>query len=67
MKEAGDYPWSSYRHYAFGETDSLIDEDPYYEALGRNVLERQERYREYVRLDGPYDKIMDETLIESFF
>ena len=30
VKQAEDYPHSSYRYYALGEPDSLIDEDPYY-------------------------------------
>lgn len=67
MKNAGEYKWSSYRHYAYGEKDSLLDEDPYYKGLGREKEERQKHYREYVRLEGPYEKVIDTVLLEQFF
>lgn len=44
-KKPEDYPWSSYRHYAFGETDKLICNDPLYLDLGKNAEERREKYR----------------------
>ncbi len=62
-----DYFWSSYRYYAFGEADSLIDEDPCYQNLGRNSAERQLHYKEFVKVDGPYDRIVDEKLITKNF
>jgi len=44
--------WSSYRTYAFGEIDplmeGLIDVGPYYLELGNNARERQRRYQEDV-------------------
>lgn len=47
-----DWRWSSYRFYAFGEIDplmeGLIDIDPYYLQLGRSDDERQKKYRENV-------------------
>jgi putative transposase len=47
-----DWLWSSFRFYAFGEMDSLmeglVDIDPYYLQLGNNPEERQERYRENI-------------------
>src|SRR6202000_612206 len=39
-----DYMWSSYRHYAFGEPNALIDDEPEYLALGRTSVERQRAY-----------------------
>jgi putative transposase len=39
-----DFPWSSYRHYAFGEPNSLVDDAPTYLALGRNGPERRKAY-----------------------
>lgn len=62
-----NYQWSSYRHYAFGENDSLIDADPYYEELGKDTLTRQKNYRDYVALEGPYDQVVDRTLVETYF
>ena len=67
VKQVEDYPWSSYRYYAFGGSDFLIDADPYYEYLGSNAEIRQERYREFVKLDGPYDKLVDQSLLEAYF
>ena len=41
-----DYAWSSYRHYAFGESNELIDDEPEYLALGRTPAQRREAYRQ---------------------
>ena len=62
-----DYPWSSYRYYAYGEPDPLTDEDPYYESLGIDRAARQHAYREFVKLEGPYDKVVDRSLVETYF
>lgn len=67
VPDLGDYPHSSYPYYAFGKDDPLIDEDPYYQDLGGEPDERQRRYREFVKLDGPYDKVIDQTLVEAHF
>jgi len=67
VSEAGEYPHSSYRYYAFGETDPLIDEDPYYLDIGADLESRQRNYREFVKLDGPYDKVIDQSLVETHF
>lgn len=39
-----DYPWSSYRYYAIGEKDDLVDADPLYNCFGNKLEERQSRY-----------------------
>jgi putative transposase len=39
------YAWSSYRHYAFGETNPLIDDEPEYLALGNTPEQRRLAYR----------------------
>ena len=62
-----DYPWSSYRYYALGAPNALIDEDPYYALLGSDAATRQQRYREFVKLAGPYDGIVDDALVEAHF
>ena len=67
VKKAEDYPWSSYRHYALGETDPLVDEDPYYSGLGKTPEERQRNYREFMKLKGPYDHLVDEALLKAHF
>lgn len=61
------YPWSSYRHYACGIQDPLVDEDPYYATLGSDVATRQQRYREFVKLEGPYDPVVDHAFVETHF
>jgi putative transposase len=40
-----DWEWSSYRHYAFGEPNPLIDDAVEYLALGRTGPERRKAYR----------------------
>ncbi|MBI4115402.1 MAG: transposase [Candidatus Omnitrophica bacterium] len=67
VKQAEDYSYSSYRYYAFGESNPLVDEDPYYEDLGHDPASRQKAYREFVRLEGPYDKLVDQSLLEIYF
>ena len=67
VKRAEDYVWSSYRHYAFGETDYLVNDDPYYVGLGLKEEERRKFYRKFGMLEGPYDHLMDEKLIDTHF
>jgi putative transposase len=52
VRDPAEYPWSSYRYYASGKMDDLIDPNPLYENLGLNPEERQKRYRElmYARI-----------------
>jgi putative transposase len=40
-----DYDWSSYRHYAYGDPNDLIDDEPEYLALGRTPRERRRAYQ----------------------
>lgn len=41
-----DYPWSSYRKYALGEENDIIDLSPFFETLGNNDSERRKIYKE---------------------
>jgi putative transposase len=45
VRSPKDYPWSSYRHYAFGEHNPLIDDEPEYLALGDTPAQRRLAYR----------------------
>jgi putative transposase len=45
VRSPKDYAWSSYRHYAFGEHNPLIDDEPEYLALGRTAAQRRLAYR----------------------
>ena len=40
-----NFAWSSYRYYAFGMANPLIDEDPTYQSLGASNEARQTAYR----------------------
>lgn len=48
VKKAHHYAWSSYRHYAFGEPDELIDDAPDYLGLSSSPALRRKLYRELV-------------------
>lgn len=75
MRKPGEWKWSSYRFYAYGEPCripligpgggvkkwvDLIDEDPFYQGFGENPAERQKNYREFVL--GMDDEVMKERL-----
>ena len=62
-----DYAWSSYAHYALGQRDGLIDDDPYYDRLGRDAVERQLNYQKFVEIEGPYDRLIDSNLVQTHF
>jgi putative transposase len=62
VKNPGQWKWSSYRFYAYGEPlkilvnnpnqekvwVNLIDEDPLYKNLGLNLAERQKNYQRFI-------------------
>lgn len=48
IKHPKDWKWSSFRHYAYGKEDPLIDDAPFYVQLGKSHIERQRRYNELV-------------------
>lgn len=62
-----DYPWSSYSFYAFGEPNSLLDEDPYYANLGKTNQERQQAYQTFIKWETAYATVLDEHLLETAF
>lgn len=43
------YQWSSYRVYAYGKEDVILDEHPVYLQLSEDTVERRKKYREFVR------------------
>ena len=45
VRRPKDWLWSSYRHYAFGEPNDLIDPAAEYLALGRTPAERRKAYQ----------------------
>lgn len=48
VEKPEDYRWSSYRVYAYEESNALIDMNPLYETLGKTKEERQISYRDFV-------------------
>lgn len=57
VKEAKDYPWSSFGFRAEGRIDSLLDEDPIYQTFGKTPRERQERYKEWFKRSMPDEQL----------
>lgn len=54
VEHPAEYPWSSYRANAQGETNPLIEPHPLYLALGADPSARQAAYRELFRYElGP--------------
>jgi putative transposase len=48
VKRPEKYDWTSYRRYAEGEADRLVDPHDLYENLGKQDRKRQRVYREFV-------------------
>ena len=66
-KQAENYLWSSYRYYAFGQKEKLIDEDPSYASFGTTDADRQKKYREFVQIENPYEEWVDRFYLENHF
>jgi putative transposase len=49
VKDPRDYPWSSYKVYAYGREDGLIDEHPIYALLLGNESKQCKKYREFAQ------------------
>jgi len=43
VEDPKDYPWSSYRVYAYGKRNVLVDEDPVYFQLSEDEGERRKK------------------------
>jgi putative transposase len=46
-----DYDFSSYRHYAFGEEDELVDDNPLFLSLDRDPNKRSRIYRDIIHAE----------------
>lgn len=53
-----DWPWSSYRHYAFGEANELIDDAPEYLELGPTAPSRRKAYQALLALGRSRDLLV---------
>jgi putative transposase len=59
--------WSSYRHYAFGEPNDLIDDAPAYLRLGATAVQRRIAYRNLCDEPLAQDQDTTEKLVTSLF
>jgi putative transposase len=59
VEDPSGWPWSSYRHYAIGETNPSIDTHGLYLDLGCSPQDRQNCYRDYVMQERPYEALLD--------
>lgn len=50
VAQAGDYPWSSFRHYAGRDVNRLLSPHPLVWALGNTPFEREAAYADLVRV-----------------
>ena len=66
IKNAEDYPWSSYHYYAHGHTDPLITRDPMYMAPGKTEEAQQVIYRDFIEEGLTCDSVADQSVFEPF-
>lgn len=48
VEKPGNYEFSSYRHYALGENNTLVSDDMFYNELGSDIKERCKKYRDLI-------------------
>jgi putative transposase len=58
-----NYRWSSYRAYAHGAMDRLVDLQPEYLALHPHARTRRRLYRSYVEVARPYEQLLDQAFM----
>lgn len=56
-KHPEEYPWSSYKVYAYGKDDEIVDANPIYMELGKTKAERQKNYRKDIHTETESIKI----------
>ena len=59
VEDPRDWPWSSYRFYALGEMNELLEPHGLYLDLGGSSEERKINYRNYILTDRPYEQLID--------
>lgn len=73
VEKPEDWPWSSYKLYAFGKSEPLVEEivdlDPFYLELADNPKKRQKIYRRMVEeaMEEDFLKKIREELDEGVF
>ncbi|MFC1807000.1 transposase [Candidatus Omnitrophota bacterium] len=56
VEDPAEYQWSSYRYYALGEEDVIVDTNPLFHELGNSPLDRQKEYIELMKTRIKYSK-----------
>jgi putative transposase len=64
VNEPWDYQWSSAGFYALGRADVLITPNLYYKDLGFDEEARRKCYREFLKTEEPYSKMVDAALLK---
>jgi putative transposase len=67
VSKAVDYEWSSYNYYAAGRNDALVNPNPLYQDFGTSAFDRQQRYKEFVRLSSPYEPLLEQAILSNRF
>lgn len=65
VENLDEYPFSSYRFYAYGETDRLLDYSPAFLGLANEALVRQKLYAEYVNTSRVQEEMMERGLLPA--
>lgn len=60
-----DYAWSSARFYLLGLDNPLVTQNPFYEELGMDAKQRQEKYRDYLLTERPYEHMIDSAFLKN--
>lgn len=63
VNEASEYAFSSYRFYAYGEADPMLDCSPAFLALAVNPIARRELYAAYVNSVRVQEEMMERGLL----
>jgi putative transposase len=59
--EAYEYPYSSARFYCTGQSDGITTEDPAFCEFGRDIMEKQNSYKEFLRkFDSEEEKFFED-------
>lgn len=71
VRQPEAYPWSSYRAYAHGLDNPLVDHDPLYETLGDTPEAQQRHYQRFIqdglREEPPIDLLRNRFIGSSAF
>lgn len=65
VNEAGEYAFSSYRYYANGEADRLVDSSPAFMGLATDPIVRQQLYAAYVNAVRVQEEMLERGLLPA--